>query len=303
MLAYRLRSWPTVARRWAAGVGAARARAPAAASAAPAVACAHARAVARAPARPGALAWRALSGTAAEPAPPARPAKSAEEIVGEATTLKLPDDGHKVASIVSWAMLEGATVKVNDVVCEIDTSEYTYDFQSQESGVLAKILVGAGAKIGPGTVLAYLSKTKDQVAPLLAAIAEIESKHVAAAAAARAAAALAPAPPPELAAALAAAAEPVPPGLALDVLSAAVAAPAAAAHAPGAGSEAVSRFLAGLESDMSQYAAKFIEDGFDSLAAIETLQVKDLEDMAVKKGHMRIIIKGIEDLLAAKAKA
>jgi hypothetical protein len=63
------------------------------------------------------------------------------------------------------------------------------------------------------------------------------------------------------------------------------------------------RFLARLESDMSQYAAKLVADGFDSLAAIETLQVKDLEEMGVKKGHVRIIIKGIEDLLAAKAKA
>ena len=316
-----MRSWHAAARRWAAGAAAASARAPAmpAAPQAPQASEAYtapvARAAARALARPGALAWRALSGAAAEPAepaaatppaPPAPPAKSAEEIVGEATTLKLPDDGHKVASIVSWAKLEGDEVKVNDVVCEIDTSEYTYDFQSQESGVLAKILVGAGARIGPGTVLAYLSKTKDQVVPLHAAIAEIESKRLAAAAAARAAAALAPAPPPELAAVLAAAAEPALEA-APDVPATATPAPAAAAPASGAGAgseaEGVSRFLARLESDMSQYASRFVADGFDSLAAIETLQVKDLEEMGVKKGHVRIIMKGIEDLLAAKAKA
>lgn len=47
-------------------------------------------------------------------------------------------------NIVSWVKKEGDAVHAGDVVCEIETDKATVDYEAQDDGFLAKILVPAG---------------------------------------------------------------------------------------------------------------------------------------------------------------
>ena len=47
------------------------------------------------------------------------------------------------------------------------------------------------------------------------------------------------------------------------------------------------------DSKLDQYAAKFVEEGFDSIEAIKMVDEDDLADMKLKKGHAKMILKGI----------
>jgi pyruvate dehydrogenase E2 component (dihydrolipoamide acetyltransferase) len=47
-------------------------------------------------------------------------------------------------SIASWNLKEGDTFSAGDVMCSVETDKATVDFEAQDDGVLAKILVDAG---------------------------------------------------------------------------------------------------------------------------------------------------------------
>ena len=47
-------------------------------------------------------------------------------------------------SIVKWVKKEGDTLAPGDVICEIETDKATMEWEAQEEGILAKILVQAG---------------------------------------------------------------------------------------------------------------------------------------------------------------
>ncbi|XP_010503951.1 PREDICTED: dihydrolipoyllysine-residue acetyltransferase component 1 of pyruvate dehydrogenase complex, mitochondrial [Camelina sativa] len=49
-------------------------------------------------------------------------------------------------NVVKWMKKEGDKVEVGDVLCEIETDKATVEFESQEEGFLAKILVTEGSK-------------------------------------------------------------------------------------------------------------------------------------------------------------
>jgi hypothetical protein len=48
------------------------------------------------------------------------------------------------------------------------------------------------------------------------------------------------------------------------------------------------------DSKLDQYAEQFIIEGFDSIKAMKMIDVEDLKDMGVKKGHIKLIIGGID---------
>lgn len=48
------------------------------------------------------------------------------------------------------------------------------------------------------------------------------------------------------------------------------------------------------DSKLDQYAEQFIVEGFDSIKAMKMIDVEDLKDMGVKKGHIKLIIGGID---------
>ena len=50
------------------------------------------------------------------------------------------------------------------------------------------------------------------------------------------------------------------------------------------------------DSKLDQYAAKFVEEGFDSIEAIKMVDKDDLDDMKIKKGHAKMILKGIAEM-------
>ena len=50
------------------------------------------------------------------------------------------------------------------------------------------------------------------------------------------------------------------------------------------------------DSKLDQYAETFTNEGFDSIKAITMIEKDDLKDMGVKKGHMKLILGGIEML-------
>ncbi|KAI3947157.1 hypothetical protein MKW92_031735 [Papaver armeniacum] len=52
-------------------------------------------------------------------------------------------------NIAKWRKKEGDKIEVGDVICEIETDKATLEFESQEEGFLAKILVPEGSKDVP----------------------------------------------------------------------------------------------------------------------------------------------------------
>jgi len=168
------------------------------------------------------------------------------KIVQEAIKVVLPDDGHPFCDVVSWYPAIGDSIKTDDLLCEIETPDYSYDFEARDDGYLAKVMIPGGAKgVEPGTILAYLAKEPEHI-PIVDAFFSppVEKEEVV---------------------------------------------------IPSDASE-LEAFLSSLENDMSGYVDTFSTDGFDSLASIATITKSDLASMGVKKGHIRVIMKGIQKL-------
>ena len=93
-------------------------------------------------------------------------------------------------NIGEWRVTEGASFSAGDVICEIETDKATVDFEAQDDGVVAKVLVPSGSTdVAVGSPIMVLVEDEADV-PAFAAF------TVAAEAAPAAAAEAAPAPPP-----------------------------------------------------------------------------------------------------------
>ena len=66
---------------------------------------------------------------------------------------KLPDVGEGLteAEIVSWKVKPGDTVKVNDIVVEIETAKSLVELPSPFAGVVSELLVEEGRTVDVGT--------------------------------------------------------------------------------------------------------------------------------------------------------
>ncbi|MEX0426019.1 dihydrolipoamide acetyltransferase family protein [Nocardioides sp. DS6] len=66
---------------------------------------------------------------------------------------KLPDVGEGLteAEIVAWHVKVGDTVKINDIVCEIETAKSVVELPSPYAGVVAALLVPEGETVAVGT--------------------------------------------------------------------------------------------------------------------------------------------------------
>lgn len=71
-------------------------------------------------------------------------------------------------TIVKWNKKEGDTVKVGDVLAEIETDKANMEMESQGAGVLRKILVQAGGKAPIGTLIGVIAEPNEDIAPLIA---------------------------------------------------------------------------------------------------------------------------------------
>src|SRR5829696_4257677 len=71
-------------------------------------------------------------------------------------------------TIVKWTKNEGDSVKVGDVLAEIETDKANMEMEALGSGVLRKILVQAGGKAPIGTLIGVIADANEDIAPLIA---------------------------------------------------------------------------------------------------------------------------------------
>jgi len=110
-------------------------------------------------------------------------------------------------TIVKWSKKEGDTIKVGDVLAEIETDKANMEMEALAAGVLRKVLVPAGGKAPVGALIGVIANPDEDISAMLASAGGgAAAKPAAAPAAAPAAPPAAPAP-----AAAAPAAPPSPP--------------------------------------------------------------------------------------------
>lgn len=76
-------------------------------------------------------------------------------------TFNLPDVGEGLteAEIVQWRVAPGATVSVNDVICEIETAKSLVELSSPYAGTVSELLVAEGETIDVGTPIISVDDT------------------------------------------------------------------------------------------------------------------------------------------------
>ncbi|KAK9812020.1 hypothetical protein WJX73_009253 [Symbiochloris irregularis] len=68
-------------------------------------------------------------------------------------------------NITSWKKKEGEEFAAGDVLCEVETDKATMEWEAQDEGVMAKILMGDGSQdVSVGTVVAVICEDKGDVA-------------------------------------------------------------------------------------------------------------------------------------------
>jgi hypothetical protein len=84
----------------------------------------------------------------------------------EPVRLRLPDDGFPLLrrSIPKWFKKEGDTIKSGEPLCEVDTGDVVYDFNSPVAGFLVRITAQEGTTdLKAGEIIAYLAGAEDQI--------------------------------------------------------------------------------------------------------------------------------------------
>ncbi len=71
-------------------------------------------------------------------------------------------------SIVKWNKSEGDTVKVGDVLAEIETDKANMEMEALGAGILRKVLVPAGGKAPVGSLIGVIADLGDDIAATLA---------------------------------------------------------------------------------------------------------------------------------------
>jgi len=79
--------------------------------------------------------------------------------MAEVKQFKLPDVGEGLteADIVSWKVKVGDTVKVNDIIVEIETAKSLVELPCPYAGTVAELLVGEGETVAVGTPIIAVS--------------------------------------------------------------------------------------------------------------------------------------------------
>ncbi len=91
-----------------------------------------------------------------------------------ASVIRMPEvlAGATEAVLAKWMISEGQDVAVGDVLAEIETEKANVDYQAEEQGTLARILIQPGQSVEVGTPIAVFSaagETADDVDAALAA--------------------------------------------------------------------------------------------------------------------------------------
>ncbi|TNC47035.1 dihydrolipoamide acetyltransferase family protein [Mumia zhuanghuii] len=85
----------------------------------------------------------------------------------------LPDPGEGLteAEILSWHVAVGDTVKVNDIVCEVETAKSVVELPTPYAGTVTALLVSEGETVAVGTPIIAVG---DPASPEVPAVAETE---------------------------------------------------------------------------------------------------------------------------------
>jgi len=91
-----------------------------------------------------------------------------------ASVIRMPEvlAGATEAVLAKWMISEGQEVAVGDVLAEIETEKANVDYQAEEQGMLARVLIQPGQSVEVGTPIAVFSaagETADDIDAALAA--------------------------------------------------------------------------------------------------------------------------------------
>lgn len=81
------------------------------------------------------------------------------------------------ATLYAWLKNEGDTVSVGEAIAEVETEKATVEVEADADGVVARLLVVAGANVDVGTPIAVIKtkgETDDDVAPVLASLGTVQ---------------------------------------------------------------------------------------------------------------------------------
>lgn len=80
-----------------------------------------------------------------------------------ASVIRMPEvlAGATEAVLLSWSVAEGAEIAVGDVLAEIETEKATVEYQAEEAGTVAKMLIKPGDSADVGTPIAIFSSAGD----------------------------------------------------------------------------------------------------------------------------------------------
>jgi len=90
-----------------------------------------------------------------------------------ASVIRMPEvlAGVTEAVLSQWMMSEGQEVSMGDVLAEIETEKANVDYQAEEEGTLARLLVAPGQSVEVGTPIAVFSAPGDSADDIDAAVA------------------------------------------------------------------------------------------------------------------------------------
>ena len=82
-----------------------------------------------------------------------------------ATAIKIPDLGtaDETVTLVRWLKAVNEPVKRGEALCEVETDKAASELESIAEGRLLKLVVDAGAKVGPGDVIAYVGQAGEAI--------------------------------------------------------------------------------------------------------------------------------------------
>ena len=80
-----------------------------------------------------------------------------------AIVIRIPEvlAGANEAVLANWLVEEGTEIAVGDVLAEIETEKATVEYESEEAGTLAKVLIAAGDSADVGSPIAVFSAPGD----------------------------------------------------------------------------------------------------------------------------------------------
>jgi len=75
-----------------------------------------------------------------------------------ATAVILPklDEAMLTGKIIKWLKKEGDWVEKGEGIVEIETEKVTFEVEAEESGILSKVMAGAGDEVPVGTIIAFI---------------------------------------------------------------------------------------------------------------------------------------------------